>query len=150
MLFDGAFDAMSFWQTKKLVDMTEQEWEALCDGCGKCCLNKLENADSGAIYLTNAACDLIDLTTCRCSRYPQRTEYVPGCLDLKKAGPAAFEWLPTTCAYRLLAFGESLPDWHPLVSGDPSSVEKAGMSIKHFAIKESEVEDLEDHIIDWQ
>lgn len=141
---------MSFWKTKKLIDMSIQEWESLCDGCGKCCLNKLEDADTGEIYLTDAACDLIDLKTCRCTRYQERTRLVPGCIDLKQSGSAAFAWLPSTCAYRLLALGEDLPDWHPLVSGTRDSVIEAGISISSFAIKESEADDLEDRIIDWQ
>lgn len=141
---------MSFWKTKKLIDMSIEEWESLCDGCGKCCLNKLEDADTGELYLTDAACDLIDLKTCRCTRYQERSRLVPGCIDLKTSASTAFAWLPSTCAYRLLALGEDLPDWHPLVSGTSDSVVDAGISISCFAIKESEVDDLEDRIIDWQ
>ncbi|QCW84781.1 YcgN family cysteine cluster protein [Methylotuvimicrobium buryatense] len=142
---------MSFWKTKKLIDMSVQEWESLCDGCGKCCLNKLEDEDTGEVYLTNAVCDLIDLKTCRCTRYQERTRLVPDCVDLKQSTAwTAFDWMPETCAYRLLAIGEDLPDWHPLVSGNSDSVKEAGVSISSFAIKESEVDDLEDHVIDWQ
>lgn len=150
MLFDGAYSAMSFWKTKQLSEMTLEEWESLCDGCAKCCLNKLEDEDTGEIYWTRVACDLIDLNSCRCSRYRERTRLVPECLDLKQHDFAAFNWLPATCAYRLLADGKDLPDWHPLVSGNTDSVKNAGVSISSFAMKESEVDDLEDHIIEWR
>ena len=149
MLFDGESTVMSFWKTKKLSEMTVQEWESLCDGCGKCCLNKLEDEDTGELYWTSVACDLIDLGTCRCTRYSERTRLVPECLDLKQHAFAEFNWLPATCAYRLLTDGEDLPDWHPLVSGNADSVHDAGVSISSYAMKESEVEDLEDHIIEW-
>jgi uncharacterized cysteine cluster protein YcgN (CxxCxxCC family) len=141
---------MSFWKTKKLSEMTIQEWESLCDGCGKCCLNKLEDEDTGELYWTSVACDLIDLDTCRCSRYSERTRLIPECLDLKQHDFANFNWLPATCAYRLLIDGRDLPDWHPLLSGNADSVKDAGASISSYAMKESEVEDLEDHIIEWQ
>ncbi|MGR9116108.1 MAG: YcgN family cysteine cluster protein [Gammaproteobacteria bacterium] len=140
---------MSFWKTKKLSEMSVQEWESLCDGCGKCCLNKLEDEDSGELYWTSVACDLIDLNSCRCTRYTERTRLVPECLDLKQHDFAAFNWLPATCAYRLLTDGQDLPDWHPLISGNADSVKEAGVSISSYAMKESDVEDLEDHIIEW-
>ncbi|MGZ8161310.1 MAG: YcgN family cysteine cluster protein [Methylobacter sp.] len=140
---------MSFWKTKKLHDMTAQEWESLCDGCGKCCLHKLEDEDTGEIFFTSVVCDLIDLKTCRCTRYSERTRLVPGCLDLKQHDFAEFNWLPATCAYRLLSDGKELPVWHPLVSGSAESVKEAGVSISSYAMKESEIDDLEDHIIEW-
>ncbi|MGZ8164006.1 MAG: YcgN family cysteine cluster protein [Methylobacter sp.] len=140
---------MSFWKTKKLHDMTAQEWESLCDGCGKCCLHKLEDEDTGEIFFTSVVCDLIDLKTCRCTRYSERTRLVPECLDLKQHDFAEFNWLPATCAYRLLSDGKELPVWHPLVSGSAESVKEAGVSISSYAMKESEIDDLEDHIIEW-
>jgi len=140
---------MSFWQEKKLSEMTTEEWESLCDGCGKCCLHKLEDEDTGEIYFTSVVCDLIDFSACRCTRYTERTKLVPECLDLKQHDFAEFNWLPATCAYRLLTDGEDLPSWHPLVSGVPNSVHEAGVSIRSYAMKESEVDDLEDHIIEW-
>ncbi|PKM13566.1 MAG: YcgN family cysteine cluster protein [Gammaproteobacteria bacterium HGW-Gammaproteobacteria-3] len=140
---------MSFWKTKKLSEMSVREWESLCDGCGKCCLNKLEDEDTGDLCWTSVACDLIDLNTCRCSRYAERTKLVPECLDLKQHDFAEFNWLPATCAYRLLTDGKDLPDWHPLVSGTADSVGDAGVSIASYALKESDVDDLEDHIIEW-
>ncbi len=140
---------MSFWLTKKLTEMTTEEWESLCDNCGKCCLHKLEDEDTGEIHFTSVVCNLIDLKTCRCTRYTERTRLVPECLDLKQHDFAEFNWLPSTCAYRLLSDGNPLPDWHPLVSGSAKSVQEAGVSIRSYAMKESEVDDLEDHIIEW-
>jgi len=143
---------MNFWQTKKLSEMTTEEWESLCDHCGKCCLHKLEDEDTGDIYFTSVACKLIDLDTCRCTHYAERTKLVPECLDLKQYDFAEYDWLPATCAYRLLNAGEELPAWHPLLSKSTDSVQDAGVSISSYAIGESEVddiEDLEDHIIEW-
>jgi uncharacterized protein len=140
---------MKFWETKSLDEMSVAEWESLCDHCGRCCLHKLEDEDNGDIAFTRVVCDLIDLDSCHCTRYSERCSLVPDCLDLKQHQFAEYQWLPDTCAYRLLAHGQALPDWHPLISGDPHSVVAAGISIKTYAIKESEVEDLEDHIISW-
>jgi uncharacterized cysteine cluster protein YcgN (CxxCxxCC family) len=140
---------MSFWKTKTLNEMTTEEWESLCDNCGKCCLHKLEDEDTGKIHFTSVVCNLIDLKTCRCTRYNERTRLVPECLDLKQHDFSEFNWLPATCAYRLVSDGNPLPDWHPLVSGSAKSVLEAGVSIRSYAMKESEVEDLEDHIIEW-
>ncbi|WP_262964366.1 YcgN family cysteine cluster protein [Methylobacter psychrophilus] len=140
---------MSFWKTKKLPEMTTEEWESLCDNCGKCCLHKLEDEDTGEIVFTNVACKLINLKTCRCTRYSERTRLVPECLNLKQDDFTQFHWLPSTCAYRLLNDGKELPKWHPLISGNTNSVKKAGVSIRRYAIKESVGLDLEDHIIEW-
>lgn len=129
--------------------MTTKEWESLCDNCGKCCLHKLEDEDTGDIYFTSAACNLIDLNSCRCTHYAERTKLVPECLDIKKLAPTQYNWLPATCAYRLLNNNEDLPNWHPLISGNTNSVPDSGVSISSYAMKESEVEDLEDHIIEW-
>lgn len=138
-----------FWETKTLAEMTTAEWESLCDGCGKCCLIKLEDEDTGELALTRAVCDLIDLDTCRCTRYSERCTLVPDCLDLKQHDFTEYHWMPSTCAYRLLIDGKPLPDWHPLISGTTASVKEAGASIGSYAIKESQVDDLEDHIIEW-
>ncbi len=140
---------MKFWEAKSLAQMTSEEWESLCDNCGKCCLIKLEDEDSGEIAFTSVVCELIDLETCRCSRYSERCTLVPGCIDLKQHDFAEYNWLPATCAYRLLSDGKPLPGWHPLISGTVETVKDAGVSITSYAIKESQVDDPEDHIIEW-
>lgn len=140
---------MSFWKTKKLGEMTTEEWESLCDRCGKCCLIKLEDEDTREVHFTSVVCRYIDLKTCRCTRYGERTRLVPQCLDLKQHDFAEFNWLPSTCAYRLLSDGEDLPAWHPLLTGNGKSVEKAGISIKSYAMKETEIDRPEEHIIRW-
>jgi uncharacterized cysteine cluster protein YcgN (CxxCxxCC family) len=140
---------MNFWQNKKLHEITGTEWESLCDNCGKCCLNKLEDEKTGEIHFTSAACRLLDLKTCRCTRYAERMQLVPRCLDVRKLDLEAYHWLPSTCAYRLLAEGEDLPAWHPLVSGRRETVQRAGVSISSYAINENQVRRLEDHIIRW-
>jgi uncharacterized protein len=140
---------MAFWHNKSLAEMTIDEWESLCDGCGKCCLHKLEDEDTGKVYYTNVACRLLDLGNCRCTEYGERKRYVPECLSLRQMDMSEFSWLPSTCAYRLLAEGKDLADWHPLVTGKAASVMDAGVSISVFAIPEIQVEDFEDHIIEW-
>jgi hypothetical protein len=129
--------------------MTTEQWESLCDGCGQCCLHKLEDEDTGELAFTSVCCDLIDLDTCRCTRYSERCTLVPECLDLKQHDFAEYNWLPATCAYRLLTDGKPLPEWHPLITGNPESVKQAGASISSYATKESQVDDLEDYIIEW-
>ena len=139
-----------FWTTTPLSQMTQSEWESLCDGCAKCCLEKLEDEETREIYYTHIVCDRLDLETCRCTCYRQRSERVPTCVTLKPTHLENPYWLPPTCAYRLLAEGKTLPDWHPLVSGDPGSVERAGHSIRGRCIPASEVDDdWEFHLIDW-
>jgi uncharacterized cysteine cluster protein YcgN (CxxCxxCC family) len=139
-----------FWETVSLKDMSRPEWEALCDGCGKCCLNKLEDEDTGEVALTNVACRLLDDSTCQCSQYPIRHNFVPECIVL---GPDNLDqnlyWMPETCAYKLLWTGQPLPEWHPLKTGDPNSVHAAGVSMRGRTVPEFEVadEDWEDHII---
>lgn len=140
---------MSFWEDKSLAEMTETEWESLCDRCGKCCLHKLEDETDGEIFYTSVVCDLFDLEHSRCTRYAERCRLVPDCLDLKQHDFAGYRWLPATCAYRLLSEGKALPDWHPLISGSPDSVHDAGVSILSYAVPASQVDDLEDHIIHW-
>lgn len=140
---------LPFWKIKKLTEMSLSEWESLCDGCGKCCLNKLEDEDTGEIYFTSVVCQLMDLNTCRCTRYHQRTQLVPDCKDIKTEKFVQYDWLPTTCGYRLVAEGKDLPSWHPLVSGSSESVHEAGVSVRSYAISESEALDLCEHIIEW-
>lgn len=140
-----------FWQSKTLAEMTPEEWESLCDGCGRCCLIKLEDPDDGTLAHTDVACHLLDLKTCRCGNYAQRTVFVPDCVQLSPENIGELTFMPTTCAYRRLAEGRGLAWWHPLVSGDPESVHRAGISVRGRAVSEAGVadEDLEDHIVDW-
>jgi len=120
----------TFWKTKSLSEMTEQEWESLCDGCGKCCLIGLEDEDTGEIYLTDVACKLLDGHACRCRDYEYRKAHVPDCVKLTPANVGELSWLPRTCAYRLVNEGRDLFAWHPLVSGDPESVHAANVSVR--------------------
>lgn len=138
-----------FWQTKTLAELSPAQWEALCDGCGKCCLHKLEDADSGQLYYTKVACRLLDLKTVRCARYALRTQLVADCITLDPEQVGQLAWLPSTCAYRLLAEGKDLPHWHPLLSNDPHSVHRAKVSVQGWAVSEQQVRDIEDHIIAW-
>ena len=139
-----------FWETVPLSKMTDDEWEALCDGCGRCCLNKLEDPDTGHVALTLIACRLLDNETCQCSQYSIRQNFVPECIRMT---PETIEqhayWLPNTCAYKRLFEGNEIPDWHPLRSGTAQSVHDAGISVKGWTIPEFEVpeEEWEDHII---
>jgi uncharacterized cysteine cluster protein YcgN (CxxCxxCC family) len=140
-----------FWERLPLTHLTPSEWEALCDGCGKCCLNKLEDEDTGEVALTRVACRLLDGESCRCGQYTIRKTLVPECIVLTPAtiSKVAY-WLPETCAYKLLHEGEALPDWHPLITGDPESVHRAGVSVRGWTVPEFEVdeEEWEDHIIE--
>jgi uncharacterized cysteine cluster protein YcgN (CxxCxxCC family) len=140
---------MAFWERKRLNEMTDAEWESLCDRCGKCCLVKLEDEDSGEIAITKVACKLIDLNSRLCSDYSRRCQRIADCIDLKQHDFAEFKWLPATCAYRLLANGRPLPAWHPLLTGTFQSVMDAGEAISGFAVLESKAVDPEDHIIEW-
>lgn len=136
-----------FWQTKTLEEMSETEWEALCDGCGRCCLHKLEDEDTQEVFYTTVACRLLDLHSCRCKHYSQRKRYVADCLMLSASALQQLHWLPETCAYRRLASGKSLPGWHPLITGSAQSVHNAQISIRNFAISEDDVEDLRHYVI---
>ena len=145
-------DDVPFWRRKGLADMTSVEWESLCDGCGRCCLNKLEDEDTGRIYYTDVGCRLLDGTTCRCKDYANRSEEVDDCLRLSPDNVAELNWLPPSCAYRLVANGRDLYWWHPLVSGDPDSVHAAGISVRgRVGISEADLgeEDYEDRIVSW-
>ena len=140
-----------FWETLPLTRLTRPEWEALCDGCGKCCLNKLEDEDTGEVALTRVACRLFDDDTCRCAQYDIRHQFVPECIVLTADTiDDHLYWLPKTCAYRLRHLGQPLPPWHPLVSGDPGAVHRAGVSMRHRTVPEFEIaeDDWEDHLIE--
>lgn len=128
-----------FWETKTLEEMTRDEWESLCDGCARCCLQKLEDIDTGEIYYTQIVCNLMDQETCRCTQYEKRSELVPTCITLTPQNTRELTWMPDTCAYRLLAEGKPLPEWHPLISGDSETVVIEGISIKGQVISENDV-----------
>ena len=139
-----------FWEKKSLKSLNMTEWEALCDGCGKCCLNKLEDENSGEVALTRVACRLLDDTTCRCAHYENRHQFVPECIVLKPSNIDRHAyWMPETCAYRLLHTGQPLPDWHPLITGTSESVYKAGISVQGTTVSEFDIaeEDWEDYVI---
>jgi len=140
-----------FWERVPLKNLTPKEWEALCDGCGKCCLNKLEDEETGEVVFTRVACRLLDDETCRCAHYEVRKQIVPECVVLtpKNIGEIAY-FMPATCAYRLLHEGKALYDWHPLISGDPESVHEAGQSVRGWTVPEFDVpvEDWEDYLIE--
>lgn len=143
--------APRFWERKPLKKLSPREWEALCDGCGKCCLNKLEDEDTGEVALTNVACRLLDDATCRCAQYDIRHQFVPDCIKMtpENIDEHAY-WMPETCAYRRLWNGQPIPDWHPLLTGFPDSVVAAGVSMRGRTVSEWETafEDWENHIIE--
>ncbi len=142
-------DAEPFWEAKSLDEMTREEWESLCDGCAKCCLIKLEDADTGELAYTDVACRLLDLGECTCTDYPKRSIRIPDCLQVTPELARTADWLPSTCAYRLLAEGKELFWWHPLVSGERETVHSAGISVRNRVIHESRRIDPEDRIVDW-
>lgn len=127
-----------YWKRKSLQEMTAQEWEGLCDGCALCCMHKVEDEETGEIFYTDLACRLLDLDTCRCTDYANRAKKVAECFVLTTDKPHMFAWLPASCAYRRLANGQDLPDWHPLITGNAESVHEAGISVKGKAISENE------------
>lgn len=135
-----------FWNTTPLEQLTRQEWEALCDGCAKCCLHKLEDEDDGEIYYTDLACHWLDLQRCSCSDYSNRHKNVPNCIAFNAQDVPKMYWLPDTCAYRLRSQGEPLYDWHYLLSGDRESIHQAGESVRDFAVLDNG-QDIEEHII---
>jgi hypothetical protein len=145
----GTAPATPFWRRKRLEELNGEEWEALCDGCGKCCLEKLEDADTGAISFTEVACTLLDIGSCRCRHYEQRRRFVPNCERLTPAVVRAVNWLPSSCAYRLVADGNDLPWWHYLVSGDRDLVHRIGASASGRAVRSGPRVRLEHHIVDW-
>lgn len=137
-----------FWELP-LAKLNPQEWEALCDGCGRCCLHKVEYEDTGEIEETNVACTLLDCETARCKDYANRKAFVPDCLRLTLKLVDRVPWLPDTCAYRLRADGQPLRQWHYLISGDRDSVIRAGISVAGRVISEDEAGPLEHHIVEW-
>ncbi len=136
-----------FWE-RPIETLDRGQWEALCDGCGKCCLHKLEDEDTGELHSTNVACKLLDRRSGQCSDYRHRRAYVPECVRLTTRNVRDIDWLPSTCAYRLRANGEPLPDWHYLVSGDRDAVHVAKQSVRGWTVSETDVGDLEDHVVD--
>ncbi|MCF1505636.1 YcgN family cysteine cluster protein [Afifella sp. H1R] len=140
-----------FWRQKALEELTDKEWEALCDGCGRCCLNKLQDYDTGEISWTNVACRLYDEDACRCRDYENRIETVPDCLPLSPEAVREISWLPPSCAYRLVAEGRDLYWWHHLVSGSRETVHEAGISTRGRTVSERDVpiEDWEDFLVEW-
>lgn len=147
----SAPESRPFWKELKLTEMSPTQWESLCDGCGRCCLNKLLYEDTGEIAWTDVACKLLDGDTCRCTDYPNRHRRVPDCQSLNAENVPGLTWLPPTCGYRLLAEGRDLYWWHPLVSGDPATVHAAGISVKGRTRNEADmtIEDLEDFVVAW-
>lgn len=140
-----------FWQTKKLYEMTHTEWESLCDGCGKCCLNKLIDDDTEALHFTDVCCELLDPTTGRCGNYPERHSVVPDCVTITPDNLDGLYYLPLSCAYRRLAEGRDLAAWHPLRhNGDRSAMIAAGISVAGRVLRENQLDaDLEDRIVTW-
>ncbi|ONF96418.1 YcgN family cysteine cluster protein [Sphingomonas jeddahensis] len=137
-----------FWEDTPLDKLDRAQWEALCDGCGKCCLHKLEDEETGELFATNVACKLLDRRTGQCSNYKHRHAYVSECVRLSMRNVDAIEWLPSTCAYRLRLNGEQLPDWHYLKTGDRDAVHRAGESVKGWTISEDDAGELEYHLVD--
>ena len=133
-----------FWRRKRLDQMTAREWESLCDGCGLCCLVRFEDEDTGEVIPTRVHCKLFDAQACRCTDYADRRRHVPDCIKLTPGNIEALEWMPKSCAYRRLHEGRDLAPWHPLVSGDPESVHRAGVSVRGQTISETVLSDPED------
>jgi uncharacterized cysteine cluster protein YcgN (CxxCxxCC family) len=141
-----------FWKTKTLEEMSSAEWESLCDGCARCCLEKLEDEDTGDIYFTHVSCRLLDAGLCACKDYANRSDQVPDCVRLTPENVRTLSWLPPSCGYRLVAEGRDLYWWHPLISGDPNTVHEAGVSVRgrvHGTENDVPDSELEDHIVQW-
>ena len=140
-----------FWESKKLDELSQSEWESLCDGCARCCLLKLEDEETANVYYTQVHCFLLDRDACQCGDYPNRNTRVPDCVLLTPQNLEELSWMPSTCAYRLLSEGKPLPDWHPLISGSKETVHDAGISIRRYAIAEQDIEhnELPHYLIDW-
>lgn len=143
--------AEQFWQEKSLDQMSQSEWESLCDGCARCCLIKLEDEETDIVHYTSVVCRYLDQDVCRCTRYEERSVLVPDCVQLTPVGALDYGWLPDTCAYRMVAEGKDLAWWHPLVSGDPNTVHEAGISVQGKCLSEEHVhpDSFEEHVITW-
>ncbi len=141
-----------FWQVKSLDEMSDVEWESLCDGCGRCCMNKLEDEDTGEVVFTRVSCKMLNTATCRCSDYANRFQHVPDCMSVRPLNEQKLSWLPPSCAYRLISEGKPLEKWHPLVSGSSETVFEAGITMQHLCINETSVafEELIHHVIFWE
>jgi len=141
----------AFWKTKNMAKMSREEWESLCDGCGKCCCIRLEDEDTRAIYVTDVSCKLFDSGTCQCMSYANRQTYVPDCVQLSPKNIGSLNWLPMTCAYRLIYEGKDLPEWHHLISGSRDTIHQWGLSVQDAVINESLVSENEllSHIVIW-
>ncbi|GAB5414144.1 MAG: YcgN family cysteine cluster protein [Congregibacter sp.] len=144
-------DGDRFWERLSLDEMSTEQWEALCDGCARCCLHKLQDADTGEIHYTSISCQLLDARRCACSDYANRQRRIPDCVVLRPEQRGDFNWLPDTCAYRRLDRGDALPDWHPLITGDRDSVHRAGISVRGKVVSENDVheDDYDTFIIKW-
>jgi len=142
---------LNFWEIKSLEEMTEQEWESLCDGCGRCCLIKLEDEDTKLLYYTNIACRLLNIPECRCSDYSHRVQKAPGCVVLRPYTKKLYEQLPLTCAYRRLSEGKLLESWHPLISKSNNSIHDANISVRDKVLSEEHIheDEWQDHIIEF-
>ena len=140
-----------FWETKSLAEMTHEEWEALCDGCGRCCMVKLRDEGTGEVHHTAVVCRFLDHDSCRCTRYPERHEVEPNCVHVDADNVLSLGFMPSSCAYRRVAEGRGLAWWHPLVSGDPGTVHAAGVSVAGKVLSEDGVhpDDLEHHVVTW-
>ncbi|MBP2847148.1 YcgN family cysteine cluster protein [Dickeya oryzae] len=136
-----------FWETKTLEQMSNDEWEALCDGCGRCCLHKLIDEDTEELYFTNVACNQLNIKSCQCRNYARRFEYEPDCIKLTRENLLSFDWLPETCAYRLIHEGQGLQPWHPLLTSSKSAMHQQRISVRYIAVRESDVVDWQDHIL---
>ena len=141
--------APPFWATVPLDQMTSEQWESLCDGCGRCCLHKLRDEDTNEVSHTNVSCRLLDTGTCRCSKYEHRQEFVPDCVSVTPQALPDIDWLPPSCGYRRVAEGRGLAWWHPLVSGTPDTVHEAGVSVRGRAVNERRAGPLEHYIVEW-
>ncbi|GLS84741.1 YcgN family cysteine cluster protein [Paraferrimonas haliotis] len=138
-----------FWETKSLSELTSDEWEQLCDGCGKCCLNKVIDDDTDDIYYTEVACKLLDDKSCQCKQYETRFKYVPDCVTITLENIESLPWLPNSCAYKRLYYGESLPKWHYLIAGDKRKMHRKQKSVQGKTICETQIKELQDHIVIW-
>lgn len=148
---DKTVPQSKFWKTIPLDQLDKNQWESLCDGCGKCCVLKLEDADTGVIHFTDVSCKLLDCQTARCTKYAERESFVPDCVSLTPDNLRMLRWMPKSCAYRLISENRDLPDWHPLVTGNLDSTRQAGHSVAARVVTEASVDedDLPNHITNW-